>query len=217
VHYQVPMIPKNAENGHFSRLEYKSEPYADMEKFSKTQPLDKRKLGFGWDGPSAELPTTDFCIRHPRIYGKRMLAIPPYCGNIRHRCPQRMEHVPSVYCTAKSSKVRVCLPSRQEKIRGIHVNLYCPSFCSPGALRSQTGKGSVACRPPPPTSFNCTNEWCMSFPTAPQPLPSERKTPSGLVSSRPRFGRNSTEISYAQRRPSWRNTAIRPTTRPQPR
>lgn len=41
------MIPKNAENGNFSRLEYKSEPYADMEKFSKTQPLDKRKLGFG--------------------------------------------------------------------------------------------------------------------------------------------------------------------------
>ncbi|CAM9967424.1 unnamed protein product [Laminaria digitata] len=43
----VPQLPKNAENGHFSRLEYKSEPYADMEKFSKTQPLDKRKLGFG--------------------------------------------------------------------------------------------------------------------------------------------------------------------------
>eukprot|EP00903_Cladosiphon_okamuranus_P008501 g8167.t1 len=45
--FSVPMIPKNAENGNFSRLEYKSEPYADMEKFSKTQPLDKRKLGFG--------------------------------------------------------------------------------------------------------------------------------------------------------------------------
>lgn len=44
---QVPQIPKNAENGNFSRLEYRSEPYADMEKFSKTQPLDKRKLGFG--------------------------------------------------------------------------------------------------------------------------------------------------------------------------
>lgn len=44
---QVPQLPKNADNGHFSRLEYKSEPYADMEKFSKTQPLDKRKLGFG--------------------------------------------------------------------------------------------------------------------------------------------------------------------------
>lgn len=45
--FQVPQLPKNAENGNFSRLEYKSEPYADMEKFSKTQPLDKRKLGFG--------------------------------------------------------------------------------------------------------------------------------------------------------------------------
>ncbi|CAB1104240.1 unnamed protein product [Ectocarpus sp. CCAP 1310/34] len=43
----VPQIPKNAENGNFSRLEYRNEPYADMEKFSKTQPLDKRKLGFG--------------------------------------------------------------------------------------------------------------------------------------------------------------------------
>ncbi|CAM9660355.1 unnamed protein product, partial [Choristocarpus tenellus] len=45
--FSVPQKPKNAENGSFSRLEYRSDPYADMEKFAKTQPLDKRKQGFG--------------------------------------------------------------------------------------------------------------------------------------------------------------------------
>jgi len=41
-------LPKNADNGLFVKLKYNSEPYIEMsERYSKTQPLDKRKLGFG--------------------------------------------------------------------------------------------------------------------------------------------------------------------------
>lgn len=43
--FMVQQIPKNADNGHFSKLEYKSEPYQEMERYSKTQPT--RKKGFG--------------------------------------------------------------------------------------------------------------------------------------------------------------------------
>mmetsp|Transcript_19910 Transcript_19910/g.29464 ORF Transcript_19910/g.29464 Transcript_19910/m.29464 type:complete len:176 (+) Transcript_19910:47-574(+) len=43
--FQVQQFPVNSDNGNFSKLEYKSCPYAEMEKFSKSQP--NRKLGFG--------------------------------------------------------------------------------------------------------------------------------------------------------------------------
>lgn len=40
--------PKNSGNGFFIQLQYHSEPYIDLgEKYCKTQPLEKRKLGFG--------------------------------------------------------------------------------------------------------------------------------------------------------------------------
>ncbi|CAM9855135.1 unnamed protein product, partial [Phaeothamnion confervicola] len=45
--FQVPLIPKNAENGNFGKLEYRSDPFAEMERYTRTQPLDKRKKGFG--------------------------------------------------------------------------------------------------------------------------------------------------------------------------
>ena len=39
---------QNADNGMFMKLTYNSEPYTEIsEKYSKTQPLDDRKLGFG--------------------------------------------------------------------------------------------------------------------------------------------------------------------------
>ena len=34
-------------NGLFTKLEYNKEKYAEIEQYTKTQPLDKRKLGFG--------------------------------------------------------------------------------------------------------------------------------------------------------------------------
>ncbi|CAM9809499.1 unnamed protein product [Chrysoparadoxa australica] len=46
--FHVPRQPQNADNGNFSKLEHpKGESYLEMEKFTKTQPIDKRKLGFG--------------------------------------------------------------------------------------------------------------------------------------------------------------------------
>mmetsp|Transcript_18684 Transcript_18684/g.27052 ORF Transcript_18684/g.27052 Transcript_18684/m.27052 type:complete len:242 (-) Transcript_18684:132-857(-) len=40
--------PQNAENGNFVKLQYQPEPYTEIaEQYTKTQPLDKRKLGFG--------------------------------------------------------------------------------------------------------------------------------------------------------------------------
>ncbi|EED94244.1 predicted protein [Thalassiosira pseudonana CCMP1335] len=40
--------PKNADNGFFVKLKYQSDPYTEIsEQYSKTQPLDSRKLGFG--------------------------------------------------------------------------------------------------------------------------------------------------------------------------
>ena len=40
--------PKNADNGMFVKLKYASEPYTEIsEQYSKTQPVDQRKLGFG--------------------------------------------------------------------------------------------------------------------------------------------------------------------------
>lgn len=41
-------LPKNADNGLFGKLKYNSEQYIEMsERYSKTQPLADRKLGFG--------------------------------------------------------------------------------------------------------------------------------------------------------------------------
>ncbi|CAM9337371.1 unnamed protein product [Ascophyllum nodosum] len=79
--FSVPQIPQNAENGHFSRLEYKSEPYTEMEKFIKTQPLDKRKLGFGTKDAyrSAEFTAT---IRTEQY---RDLLRHEKCGMEKHR------------------------------------------------------------------------------------------------------------------------------------
>jgi hypothetical protein len=38
----------NADNGYFSKLSYQAEPYVELaEPYAKTQPMDKRKLGFG--------------------------------------------------------------------------------------------------------------------------------------------------------------------------
>ena len=40
--------PRNAYNGFFSKLQYQPESYTERaEQYSKTQPLDERKLGFG--------------------------------------------------------------------------------------------------------------------------------------------------------------------------
>lgn len=40
--------PANEDNGYFIKLRYQSEPYVELaEPYAKTQPMDKRKLGFG--------------------------------------------------------------------------------------------------------------------------------------------------------------------------
>ena len=40
--------PQNAHDGYFQKLKYQTEPYTEIaEQYRKTQPLDKRKLGFG--------------------------------------------------------------------------------------------------------------------------------------------------------------------------
>jgi len=45
---QIPQYPQNAEKGFFTKLHYKPEQYSDLaEAYSKTQPLQNRKLGFG--------------------------------------------------------------------------------------------------------------------------------------------------------------------------
>jgi hypothetical protein len=41
------MVPINAENGHFSKVEYHPEGYKETNKYITTQPLDARKKGFG--------------------------------------------------------------------------------------------------------------------------------------------------------------------------
>jgi hypothetical protein len=41
------VIAQNAENGNFSKLSYVAEGYFETNKYITTQPLDKRKLGFG--------------------------------------------------------------------------------------------------------------------------------------------------------------------------
>lgn len=41
------MIAHNAEHGNFSKLSYVAEGYVETNKYITTQPLDKRKLGFG--------------------------------------------------------------------------------------------------------------------------------------------------------------------------
>eukprot|EP00611_Tribonema_gayanum_P021847 TRINITY_DN4291_c0_g1_i1.p1 TRINITY_DN4291_c0_g1~~TRINITY_DN4291_c0_g1_i1.p1 ORF type:complete len:222 (-),score=75.03 TRINITY_DN4291_c0_g1_i1:343-1008(-) len=43
--FKVLQVPVNAENGNFSKLEYKSCAFQEMERYSKTQP--DRKKGFG--------------------------------------------------------------------------------------------------------------------------------------------------------------------------
>ncbi|GMH98949.1 hypothetical protein TrLO_g14230 [Triparma laevis f. longispina] len=47
--FQTNRIPKNAHDGFFIKLEHpKNEPYVELaEPYAKTQPADKRKLGFG--------------------------------------------------------------------------------------------------------------------------------------------------------------------------
>jgi len=44
----VDHMPKNAQNGFFTKLEHRPDPYTELaEQYTKTQPLEKRKLGFG--------------------------------------------------------------------------------------------------------------------------------------------------------------------------
>ncbi|CAM9268086.1 unnamed protein product [Ectocarpus fasciculatus] len=46
--FQTEGCPSNADNGNFAKLKYSSEPFqASTERFTKTQPLSKRNLGFG--------------------------------------------------------------------------------------------------------------------------------------------------------------------------
>ena len=46
--FVTQQFPKNADNGFFLKLKYHPDPYTEIaEKYSKTQPLDQRKLGFG--------------------------------------------------------------------------------------------------------------------------------------------------------------------------
>lgn len=47
VPFQVKMIPQNAENGHFSKLQYGGGGYLEATRYISTQPLDARKKGFG--------------------------------------------------------------------------------------------------------------------------------------------------------------------------
>lgn len=41
------MIPPNEENGNFSKIKYMPDGYKEVNKYITTQPLDKRKRGFG--------------------------------------------------------------------------------------------------------------------------------------------------------------------------
>ena len=41
------MLPKNEENGNFSKLKYAGDGYKEVNKYITTQPLDARKNGFG--------------------------------------------------------------------------------------------------------------------------------------------------------------------------
>jgi hypothetical protein len=44
----IQRCPQNAHNGFFYKLQYQPEPYSEIaEQYTKTQPLNKRKLGFG--------------------------------------------------------------------------------------------------------------------------------------------------------------------------
>lgn len=52
--------PQNAGNGMFARVTYASEPYMEMEKWLKTQPLDTRKKGFGTKDASKRGEFTSF-------------------------------------------------------------------------------------------------------------------------------------------------------------
>lgn len=45
--FQVTIKPTNEDNGNFGKLIYKGTLYEDSNKYIKTQPLDKRKKGFG--------------------------------------------------------------------------------------------------------------------------------------------------------------------------
>ena len=41
------MVPKNEENGHFSKLKYMAGGYLESTRYLKSQPLETRKKGFG--------------------------------------------------------------------------------------------------------------------------------------------------------------------------
>lgn len=45
--FQSKMIPKNEENGNFSKLKYAGDGYKEVNKYKDSQPLDARKNGFG--------------------------------------------------------------------------------------------------------------------------------------------------------------------------
>jgi len=47
VPFQIKMIPQNAENGHFSKLQYGGGGYLEATRYITAQPLDARKKGFG--------------------------------------------------------------------------------------------------------------------------------------------------------------------------
>lgn len=47
VKFNVAMVPKNEENGHFSKLKYMAGGYLESTRYLKSQPLELRKKGFG--------------------------------------------------------------------------------------------------------------------------------------------------------------------------
>lgn len=52
--------PQNAGSGMFAKVTYASEPYSEMERYTKTQPLDSRKKGFGSKDASRRGEFTSF-------------------------------------------------------------------------------------------------------------------------------------------------------------
>jgi len=74
--FLIPKIPKNEHNGYFRKLKYHAEPYIELgEKYTKTQPLDQRKLGFGSHDAykSSEFTSTKATDRYRSLVHKELI------------------------------------------------------------------------------------------------------------------------------------------------
>lgn len=100
------MVPHNGENGNFSKLTYVPEGYKDGVNYKDTQPLEKRKNGFGSHDADRRDEFTNFIAteRYREMLKKEQLLCVEKPGDIERKLRKLLEERQNLESSKVSSK-----------------------------------------------------------------------------------------------------------------